>query len=80
MPKNEKLTTRQGEVLMMIKAYIKEHGIAPSRLDIAGEMGFASPNSAEEYVRILDRKGYVDILRAVSRGLRLTEKGKRFKQ
>ena len=80
MPKNEKLTARQGEVLLMIKAYIKKYGIAPSRLDISSEMGFASPNSAEEYVKILERKWYLERLPGVSRGLRLTEKGKRFKQ
>lgn len=66
-----KLTARQGQILDYIKDYLQETGFPPTRSEIAQEMGFASPNAAEEHLRALARKGAIEVLPGTSRGIRL---------
>ena len=65
------LTTRQEQILAYIKDYMQETGFPPTRSEIAGEMGFKSPNAAEEHLRALARKGAIEMLPGTSRGIRL---------
>ncbi|MCG8537726.1 MAG: transcriptional repressor LexA [Pseudomonadales bacterium] len=67
----EKLTKRQNEILELIKTYIAESGMPPTRMEIAETFGFRSPNAAEEHLRTLARKGYIEMLPGASRGIRL---------
>lgn len=67
----EKLTKRQQEILDLIKAHIEETGMPPTRMDIAHEFGFRSPNAAEEHLRALERKGAIEIMPGASRGIRI---------
>ena len=67
----EKLTKRQSEILALIKTYIEESGMPPTRMEIAGTFGFRSPNAAEEHLRTLARKGHIEMLPGASRGIRL---------
>ena len=53
----EQLTRRQSEVLDLIRRWIADTGYPPTRADIASELGFRSPNAAEEHLRALARKG-----------------------
>ena len=69
----EKLTARQSEVLQLIKDHIGETGYPPTRADIARELGFKSPNAAEEHLKALARKGAIEIIAGASRGIRLPE-------
>lgn len=69
----EKLTARQTEVLNLIKRHIEETGYPPTRADIASELGFKSPNAAEEHLKALARKGAIEIIPGTSRGIRLPE-------
>jgi len=69
----EKLTKRQQEVLDLIKNHIEETGYPPTRMDIANELGFRSPNAAEEHLRALARKGAIEMIPNASRGIRLPE-------
>ena len=66
------LTNAQRKVLDMIRAYTKEHGYPPSRLNICTALGFSSPNAAQCHLDALKRKGFIDIDKGVSRGIRLT--------
>ncbi|MEQ8953726.1 MAG: transcriptional repressor LexA [Gammaproteobacteria bacterium] len=66
-----KLTARQEEILAYIKEYLQETGFPPTRSEIAREMGFKSPNAAEEHLRALARKGAIEMLPGTSRGLKL---------
>lgn len=66
-----KLTTRQEEILDFIKQYLSETGFPPTRSEIAEQMGFRSPNAAEEHLRALARKGAIEMLPGTSRGIRL---------
>lgn len=67
----EKLTKRQQEILDLIINRIEETGMPPTRMDIAHEFGFKSPNAAEEHLRALERKGAIEILPGASRGIKV---------
>jgi len=43
----------------------------PTRAEIAQQLGFRSPNAAEEHLKALARKGVIEIVSGASRGLRL---------
>ena len=47
------------------------HGYPPTRADIAREIGFKSPNAAEDHLRALARKGAIEMIPGASRGIRL---------
>ena len=66
-----KLTERQEQILDYIRDYLADTGFPPTRAEIAQEMGFKSPNAAEEHLRALARKGAIEILPGTSRGIRL---------
>ena len=63
------ITHRQAAVLDFIRAYRREQGFPPTRRDITDEFGFKSPNAAEEHLRALDRKGFIELRRNTSRGI-----------
>ncbi|MDG2944508.1 transcriptional repressor LexA [Exercitatus varius] len=65
------LTARQQEVYNFLKHYIETTGMPPTRAEISRELGFRSPNAAEEHLKALARKGAVEILAGTSRGIRL---------
>ena len=69
-----KLTPRQGEILALISQSIEESGLPPTRAEIATRLGFASANAAEEHLRALARKGYVELSPGTSRGIRIPPK------
>ena len=70
----DKLTARQTQVLDLIKAYMVDYGYPPTRADIARELGFKSPNAAEEHLKALARKGAIEMIPGTSRGIRLVRK------
>ena len=65
------LTNRQQQILNYIKDHLSLTGFPPTRSDIANEMGFKSPNAAEDHLRALARKGAIEIVPGTSRGIRL---------
>ena len=69
------LTPRQQEILQLIRDRIEATGLPPTRAEIAQEFGFRSPNAAEEHLKVLARKGALELLPGASRGIRLTNGG-----
>ncbi|MBT0727233.1 repressor LexA [Rosenbergiella australiborealis] len=65
------LTTRQQQVYDLIRDHINQTGMPPTRAEIASQLGFRSPNAAEEHLKALARKGVIEIVSGASRGLRL---------
>lgn len=65
------LTPRQQEILDLIKDTIEATGMPPTRAEIATRLGFRSANSAEEHLKALAKKGVIEMLPGMSRGLRL---------
>ncbi|MBM97471.1 MAG: repressor LexA [Oceanospirillaceae bacterium] len=66
-----KLTARQQQVLDFIQAATEETGFPPTRAEIARELGFRSPNAAEDHLKALVRKGAIEIIPGASRGIRI---------
>ncbi len=67
------LTARQEEILNLIKTNIRATGYPPTRAEIADELGFKSPNAAEEHLRALAKKGVIKMIKGTSRGIRLLD-------
>lgn len=68
-----KLTQRQRQVLELIVNYIQQNGAPPTRAEIARELGFRSVNAAEDHLKALSRKGAIEILPGLSRGIRVRQ-------
>lgn len=71
MAKQQHLTARQQEIFDFVKQHIETTGMPPTRVEIAREIGFKSPNAAEEHLKALARKGYIEMLSGTSRGIRI---------
>ncbi|MEH6468712.1 MAG: transcriptional repressor LexA [Porticoccus sp.] len=67
------LTARQQQIYDLIKQHIEDTGYPPTRAEIANELGFKSPNAAEEHLRALARKGVIEMISGTSRGIRLLD-------
>jgi repressor LexA len=68
-----KLTPRQDQVLACIREHITDTGYPPTRAEIAQELGFKSPNAAEDHLKALARKGAIEIIPGASRGIRVPD-------
>lgn len=67
------LTPRQSEVLELIKTTIDATGMPPTRAEIARQLGFRSANAAEEHLKALAKKGVIEMMPGMSRGIRLLQ-------
>ncbi|NLY12678.1 MAG: transcriptional repressor LexA [Gammaproteobacteria bacterium] len=68
-----KLTKRQSEILSFLKHWIEDNGYPPTRAEIAKELGFKSPNAAEDHLKALARKGAIEMIPGASRGLKIVD-------
>ncbi|GAA4894700.1 transcriptional repressor LexA [Ferrimonas pelagia] len=50
---------------------MQDTGMPPTRAEIARQLGFRSANAAEEHLKALARKGYIEIVPGTSRGIRI---------
>ena len=66
-----KLTARQAQILELIQQAIAQTGAPPTRAEIAAQLGFRSPNAAEEHLKALAKKGVIELVSGTSRGIRL---------
>ena len=71
----EALTTKQQEILTLIRQAIENTGLPPTRAEIAEAMDYSSHNAAEEHLRMLERKGAIEIVKGSARGIRLKDGG-----
>ena len=67
------LTKRQAQILELIKVFIKDTGMPPTRAEIAQTLGFKSANAAEEHLKALAKKGVIKMKPGASRGIQLVE-------
>jgi len=67
------LTPRQQQIFDFIREKISETGIPPTRAEIAEFFGFKSANAAEEHLKALAKKDYIEMLPGTSRGIRLAQ-------
>ena len=66
------LTVRQKEIFEFIKSKISDEGYPPTRMEISNYFGFKSPNAAEDHLKALKKKGFIEILSGTSRGISLS--------
>ncbi|MBK9351566.1 MAG: transcriptional repressor LexA [Sulfuritalea sp.] len=67
------LTPRQQEILDFIRNSMEVFSMPPTRAEIAGAFGFASPNAAEDHLRALAKKGAITLEPGSARGIRFVE-------
>lgn len=67
------LTPRQEKVLAVIRDCTEETGYPPTRAEIARILGYKSANAAEEHIKALARKGAIEVIPGLSRGIRPVE-------
>ncbi|MCF6338353.1 MAG: transcriptional repressor LexA [Gammaproteobacteria bacterium] len=67
------LTNRQQQVLEMIRDFIEEYNMPPTRVEIADAMGFRSANAAEDHLKALLNKGAIEMYAGSSRGIRIVD-------
>ena len=67
------LTNRQKEIFDFIKSKISDEGYPPTRMEISKFFGFKSPNAAEDHLKALKKKGFINILSGTSRGISLSD-------
>jgi repressor LexA len=70
---SDKLTSRQQEILQLIRDSVEYEGRPPTRAEICTAFGFRSPNAAETHLRALAAKGAITLEDGRARGIRLTE-------
>ena len=70
MPATVKLTPKQAELLKFLRSEIKRTGIPPTRQEIATHFG-VWPFTITSSLKILDRKGAIELTPEVARGIRV---------
>jgi len=69
------LSPRQAEALEAIRAHIKRMGVPPSRPELCRALGVKYQASVDRLLDGLHRKGWIQILPSVDRGIRLLREG-----
>ncbi|MCH8501670.1 MAG: transcriptional repressor LexA [Aliidiomarina sp.] len=67
------LTPRQQQILDLVRDTIEATGMPPTRAEIAERLGFRSSNAAEEHLRALAKKGVIQMIPGMSRGIRVLQ-------
>lgn len=67
------LTKRQQQIFDFILECIVINGAPPTRVEIAENFGFRSPNAAEDHLKALDKKGHIELRSGTSRGIFISE-------
>jgi repressor LexA len=69
------LTARQAEILDIIRGYVAETGMPPSRPELAKMLGIASTNGVFKHLDALAKKGAIELVPNAARGIRILENG-----
>lgn len=64
-----RLTAKQDETLEFVQQHVREHGLPPTRAEIARRFGI-NVNAAQDRLLGLQRKGFIRLVR-VQRGIQL---------
>ena len=65
------LTKNQKRVLDFLRQFIADKGFAPTQAEIARGLGFRSANAAAEHLRLLARKGVLQVTPGQARSIRI---------
>ena len=73
VPGTRRLTSRQEEVLEAIRLYIRKHGMAPNRDELADKLGLADGASVTVHLKALVKKGHIEVVSGRARGIRVLD-------
>ncbi len=69
------LTARQAEILEVIREYVADTGMPPSRPELAKLLGIASTNGVFKHLEALAKKGALALVPNAARGIRVVDTG-----
>ena len=69
------LSDRQLDVLNIVKDRIRQIGVPPSRTEIARSLGLRGTSAVDAHLHTLARKGWIELLPDIERGIRLRSAG-----
>src|ERR1700754_265325 len=69
-PDDVRLTTRQQQIMTMIRAWVDRHGYPPTMREIGAAVGLASPSSVAHQLKSLEELG---LIRRNARGSRAVD-------
>jgi len=64
-------TKRQIEVLNIIKSYVDEFGMPPTRKEVGAAMGIKHLKAVDDHFRALEKKGLIKIYVGTARGVKV---------
>ena len=70
----KEITERQQRVLTFIEEYFEKEGLPPTVREVADGLGFKSVNGVREHLRLIEKKGFVELRKGVARGIFLVKK------
>ena len=77
--RNCNLTSRQAEVLGLIRGHLGDNGFPPTRRELARCLGVQT-NAIQLHVGALAKKGYIRVVPGAARGLVVTDLGREHAQ
>ncbi len=69
-----KITAKQQQILDFITTCLQTNGAPPTRTELCLHFGFRSPTAADDHLKALSRKGLIELIPSVSRGIRVLQK------
>jgi repressor LexA len=69
------LSPKQLEVLAFIQRFTQEHGLPPTRGEIASGLGLKNRQGIDQHLRALESKGAIELVPGISRGIRVRSEG-----
>jgi len=66
-------TPRQQEILDYIRQILRQSGVPPTIAEIADALGLKSTNAVRGHLQALARKGLIELMPSMARGIRLLE-------
>jgi repressor LexA len=70
------LTARQHEALAYIADYTTANGYPPTFRELCKGLGMSSTNAANDHLKALEKKGYIERKALASRAIRVTPAGR----
>jgi repressor LexA len=65
------LTERQKRVLDFIRGFIRDYSVPPTVREIGSALGFGSTGTTRDYLRALEKKGFLRLKKGMARGIEL---------
>ena len=67
------LTERQQQVLDWIRRYVRQHGVPPTRVELAHGLGLSEAASVSDHLKRLEKNGWIQVLPNKTRSIRLLD-------